>query len=83
MRVHRAGPLWAYSRGWRLREQSAGRRNALTGRIVIAVDVGAAPETELLNYGDSLSGFWVLLRRLNPWAKPINIFINHLTYETI
>lgn len=42
-------------------------------KCVIAVDVGAAPETELYNYGDSLSGFWVLLRKLNPWAEPIRI----------
>lgn len=42
-------------------------------KIVIAVDVGSAAETNLYNYGDSLSGFWVLLRKLNPFAEPIKV----------
>ncbi|KAI1729156.1 patatin-like phospholipase domain-containing protein [Ditylenchus destructor] len=42
-------------------------------RCVIAVDVGAASETDLYNYGDSLSGLWVLCQRLNPWASPVRI----------
>lgn len=35
--------------------------------------MGAAPEKKLYNYGDSLSGFWVLLRKLNPWSETIRI----------
>lgn len=42
-------------------------------KIVIAVDVGSAAETNLYNYGDSLSGFWVLLKKLNPFAEPIKV----------
>lgn len=42
-------------------------------RCIIAIDVGAASETKLYNYGDSLSGFWVLLQRFNPWANPVKI----------
>lgn len=46
---------------------------SLGARCVIAVDVGSASENNLYNYGDSLSGFWVLMNRLNPWAEPIRI----------
>jgi len=42
-------------------------------RCVIAVDVGSVAETDLYNYGDSLSGIWIILNKLNPWAKPIKI----------
>ena len=58
-------------------------------RSVIAVDVGSASDTDLFDYGDSLSGTWfnnfcvqingnfllirMLLRRLNPYAKPLRI----------
>ncbi|KAH7728251.1 cyclic nucleotide-binding domain protein [Aphelenchoides avenae] len=42
-------------------------------RYVIAVDVGSATETDLYNYGDSLSGTWVLLKKLNPFARPVRI----------
>ncbi|PJF17749.1 Lysophospholipase NTE1 [Paramicrosporidium saccamoebae] len=31
---------------------------------VIAIDVGAEDETNLFDYGDTLSGFWLLLQRL-------------------
>ncbi|VDP13300.1 unnamed protein product [Heligmosomoides polygyrus] len=40
---------------------------------VIAVDVGSSEETNLYNYGDSLSGTWVLMKRFNPWAEPVRI----------
>lgn len=40
---------------------------------MIAVDVGSATETDLYNYGDSLSGVWVLLKRLNPFGEPVRI----------
>ncbi|KAI6202346.1 hypothetical protein M3Y96_00938500 [Aphelenchoides besseyi] len=46
---------------------------SLGARCVIAVDVGSASDTDLYNYGDSLSGFWVMMNRLNPWAKPMRI----------
>lgn len=36
---------------------------------VIAVDVGAIDDTSPRNYGDSVSGWWILLCRLNPFAE--------------
>ncbi|VDO70653.1 unnamed protein product [Haemonchus placei] len=46
---------------------------SMGAKRVIAVDVGASEETNLYNYGDSLNGLWVLMKRLNPWADPIRI----------
>lgn len=46
---------------------------SMGAKCVIAVDVGSSEETNLYNYGDSLSGTWVLINRLNPWAKPLRI----------
>ncbi|CAI5755888.1 unnamed protein product [Candida verbasci] len=36
---------------------------------IIAVDVGSADERTAMNYGDTLSGFWVLFNRWNPFSK--------------
>ncbi|KAK6019308.1 phospholipase, patatin family [Ostertagia ostertagi] len=46
---------------------------SMGAKRVIAVDVGASEETNLYNYGDSLNGLWVLMKRLNPWSDPIRI----------
>uniref|UniRef100_A0A914XUJ3 Uncharacterized protein n=1 Tax=Panagrolaimus superbus TaxID=310955 RepID=A0A914XUJ3_9BILA len=46
---------------------------SLGAKTVIAIDVGSASETDLYNYGDHLSGFWVLWQRLNPWAQPLRV----------
>ncbi|XP_078285748.1 patatin-like phospholipase domain-containing protein 6 isoform X1 [Rhinoraja longicauda] len=42
-------------------------------KTVIAIDVGSRDETELCNYGDSLSGWWLLWKRLNPWAEKVKV----------
>ncbi|XP_053154789.1 patatin-like phospholipase domain-containing protein 6 isoform X11 [Hemicordylus capensis] len=42
-------------------------------KTVIAIDVGSQDETDLCNYGDSLSGWWLLWKRLNPWAEKIKV----------
>ncbi|KAI5957133.1 NTE1 [Candida jiufengensis] len=36
---------------------------------IIAVDVGSADDRTPMNYGDTLSGFWVLFNRWNPFSK--------------
>jgi lysophospholipid hydrolase len=46
---------------------------SMGARCVIAVDVGSVAETDLYNYGDTLSGFWIILNKLNPWSKPVKI----------
>ncbi|XP_068606606.1 patatin-like phospholipase domain-containing protein 6 [Brachionichthys hirsutus] len=42
-------------------------------RTVIAIDVGSRDETDLSNYGDSLSGWWLLWKRINPWAEKVKV----------
>lgn len=40
---------------------------------MIAIDVGSQDETDLCNYGDCLSGWWLLWKRLNPWAEKVKV----------
>lgn len=41
-------------------------------KYVIAVDVGSVDDRTPMNYGDTLSGFWVLFNRINPFSKHPN-----------
>ena len=41
---------------------------AMGARSVFAVDVGSIDDTSPRSYGDTLSGWWVLLNRWNPWS---------------
>ncbi|XP_055896601.1 uncharacterized protein LOC106056771 isoform X2 [Biomphalaria glabrata] len=45
----------------------------LGAKFVFAVDVGSQDEKDLTNYGDCLSGWWLLWKRWNPWAKPVRV----------
>eukprot|EP01134_Creolimax_fragrantissima_P001612 CFRG1612T1 len=40
---------------------------------IIAIDVSSKEEKDLTNYGDSLSGWWLLWKRWNPFATPVNV----------
>lgn len=42
-------------------------------KYIIAVDVGSVDDRTPMNYGDTLSGFWVLLNRINPFSKHPNV----------
>lgn len=42
-------------------------------KYIIAVDVGSADDRTPMNYGDTLSGFWVLFNRWNPFSKHPNV----------
>ncbi|KAA0716959.1 Patatin-like phospholipase domain-containing protein 7 [Triplophysa tibetana] len=46
---------------------------SMGAKLVIAVDVGTQDETDLTNYGDSLSGWWLLWKRLNPLAEKVKV----------
>ncbi|KAM7305761.1 hypothetical protein ISCGN_015657, partial [Ixodes scapularis] len=46
-------------------------REMMGAETIIAVDVGSQDETDLTNYGDSLSGWWLLFKRWNPLAKSV------------
>ena len=42
-------------------------------QTIFAVDVGSQDEMELTNYGDQLSGWWLLWKKWNPWATSIKV----------
>lgn len=46
---------------------------SMGAKVVIAIDVGSRNETNLTNYGDSLSGWWLLWKRLNPLAEKVKV----------
>ncbi|KAL7836822.1 hypothetical protein AOLI_G00281060 [Acnodon oligacanthus] len=46
---------------------------SMGAKVVIAIDVGSQDETNLTNYGDSLSGWWLLWKRLNPLAERVKV----------
>ncbi|XP_069333279.1 patatin-like phospholipase domain-containing protein 7 isoform X4 [Eulemur rufifrons] len=45
-------------------------------KVVIAIDVGSRDETDLTNYGDALSGWWLLWKRWNPLATKVKQVLN-------
>lgn len=47
---------------------------SMGAKVVIAIDVGSRDETNLFNYGDSLSGWWLLWKRLNPLAEKVKVW---------
>ncbi|XP_077005003.1 patatin-like phospholipase domain-containing protein 7 isoform X5 [Tamandua tetradactyla] len=46
---------------------------SMGAKVVIAIDVGSQDETDLTNYGDSLSGWWLLWKRWNPLAMKVKV----------
>ncbi|XP_032117793.1 patatin-like phospholipase domain-containing protein 7 isoform X6 [Sapajus apella] len=46
---------------------------SMGAKVVIAIDVGSRDETDLTNYGDSLSGWWLLWKRWNPLATKVKV----------
>ncbi|ANZ74500.1 BA75_01550T0 [Komagataella pastoris] len=41
--------------------------------VIFAIDVGSVDDRSPMDYGDSLSGFWVVLNRWNPFSKHPNV----------
>lgn len=41
-------------------------------KYILAIDVGSQDDTDLTNYGDDLSGWWLLLKRL-PFTSPVRV----------
>ncbi|KAL9872689.1 neuropathy target esterase sws isoform X1 [Glossina fuscipes] len=40
---------------------------------IIAIDVGSQDDTDLTNYGDDLSGWWLLYKKWNPFTTPVRV----------
>ncbi|XP_053318151.1 patatin-like phospholipase domain-containing protein 6 isoform X2 [Spea bombifrons] len=47
--------------------------HSLGARTVLTIDVGQQEEWETWNYGDSLSGWWLLFKRFNPWGEKVKV----------
>lgn len=48
-------------------------RDRMGAETILAVDVGSQDDTDLFNYGDTLSGWWLLWKRWNPFSEPIKV----------
>ena len=46
---------------------------SMGAQTVFAVDVGSLDDSSLYNYGDTLSGWWLLWKKWNPWAKNVRV----------
>lgn len=51
-------------------------------QTIFAIDVGSQDETDLTNYGDELSGWWLLWKKWYPWAKPVKVSLS-LNFMTL
>lgn len=40
---------------------------------IIAIDVGSQDDTDLTNYGDDLSGWWLLYKKWNPFTSQVKV----------
>ncbi|BFZ56379.1 Nte1p [Savitreella phatthalungensis] len=49
------------------------KMRSLGARYIFAVDVGSVDEKSVMAYGDTLSGFWAVLNRWNPFSTHPNI----------
>lgn len=42
---------------------------------VIAIDVGSQDNNHMTNYGDHISGWYLLWNRINPFAKKVRVCV--------
>lgn len=40
---------------------------------ILAIDVGSVDDQDLTNYGDDLSGWWLLWKRWNPFTEQVKV----------
>ena len=52
---------------------------SLGAETIIAVDVGSVYEPRQTNYGDSLSGWWLLWNKWNPFASTVKVCYNRVS----
>ncbi|VVC39826.1 Hypothetical protein CINCED_3A007107 [Cinara cedri] len=46
---------------------------SLGAKYVLAIDVGSQDDMDFTNYGDSLSGFWLLWKKYNPFTTSVKV----------
>ena len=48
-------------------------REVMGAETILAVDVGSQDDTDMTNYGDELSGWWLLWNRWNPFGQKVRV----------
>lgn len=46
---------------------------SLGANHILAIDVGSVDDQDLTNYGDDLSGWWLLWKRWNPFTETVKV----------
>lgn len=73
---------WKHFRGrpsdFSLSPPTADVMRSMGAKVVIAIDVGSRDETNLTNYGDALSGWWLLWKRWNPLVEKVKVTVGML-----
>lgn len=52
-------------------------------QTIIAIDVGSEDPADLTNYGDQLSGWWLLWNKWNPFAETVKVRIGFIKRITL
>ena len=47
--------------------------DVMGAETILAIDVGSQDVMDMTNYGDTLSGWWLLWKRWNPFSKPVRV----------
>lgn len=47
--------------------------DVMGAETILAIDVGSQDNYDLTNYGDTLSGWWLLWKRWNPFTEPVRV----------
>lgn len=47
--------------------------DVMGAETILAIDVGSQDDSDLTNYGDTLSGWWLLWKRWNPFTTPVRV----------
>lgn len=50
---------------------------------VIAIDVGSQDNNDLTNYGDHISGWYLLWNKINPFAKKVRVCMSDSTLYSV
>ena len=48
-------------------------KEVMGSETILAIDVGSQDDTDMTNYGDTLSGWWLLWKRWNPFSRTVRV----------
>lgn len=48
----------------------------LGANSIFAVDVGSQDSQDVYNYGDQISGWWLLANKWSPWSETVKVSDN-------